>query len=367
MTRRRFHHLVSRNTLLPVLLLSSLLAAGCSTKAETAPDAAKATEPLAIATTAVESRPIDRYLRVTGSLMADAQAEVSAETAGRVIATPVERGTRVAEGALLFGSRRRRRRRSSRKRRPTRRRSKRALGSTPRRPFDRTRVPDVMNAKASLDLAEAEFNRMKSLLDQKVISQSEFDQRRTQLEAARQNYQAAQNMADQSYRSLEAARARMTLAQKAVADTAVRAPLLGLVAERLVSRRRLRHARTEGRDRRPRGSAQGRADGSRAARLARQGRPAGAAHRRRVPRRGVRGDDPVRVAGAALRSARADRGSHRREPRWPAQAGPLRDGARAPAGRRAGAARARRPLSKRSQARAASTSSSRTTRSKSAS
>ena len=75
--------------------------AGCSTTAETAADPSKAPEPLAIGTTAVESRAIDRYLRVTGSLVADAQAEVSAETAGRVIETPVERGTRVAQGALL--------------------------------------------------------------------------------------------------------------------------------------------------------------------------------------------------------------------------------------------------------------------------
>ena len=109
------------------------------------------------------------------------------------------------------------------------------LGLVAGQPFDRTKVPDVMNAKASLDLAEAEFNRMRTLVDQKVISQSEFDQRRTQLEAARQKYQSEQNLADQSYRSLEGARARVALARKAVADTSVRAPLTGLVAERLVS------------------------------------------------------------------------------------------------------------------------------------
>ena len=235
MTRRRFHHLVSRNTLLPVLLLSSLQAAGCSTKAETAPDAAKATEPLAIATTAVESRSIDRYLRLTGSLVADAQADVSAETAGRVIATPAERGMRVAEGALLIRISPSETSAQLQEAQANAAQIEARLGLNGATAFDRTRVPDVMNAKASLDLAEAEFNRMKSLLEQKVISQSEFDQRRTQLEAARQNYQAAQNMADQSYRSLEAARARTTLAQKAVADTAVRAPLSGLVAERLVA------------------------------------------------------------------------------------------------------------------------------------
>ena len=84
-------------------------------------------------------------------------------------------------------------------------------------------------------LAEAEFGRIQSLLDQKVVSQSEFDQRRTQVEAARQQYKVALNVAEQSYRSLQAARARVALANKSVADTAVRAPFAGLVAERAVS------------------------------------------------------------------------------------------------------------------------------------
>ncbi len=45
----------------------------------------------------------------------------------------------------------------------------------------------------------------------------------------------AQNVAGQSYRSLEAARARITLARKAEADTTIRAPFSGIVAERIVS------------------------------------------------------------------------------------------------------------------------------------
>src|SRR5436190_933958 len=109
------------------------------------------------------------------------------------------------------------------------------LGRAGGQPIDPMRVPDVMNAKASLEWAEAEFNRIKSLLDQKVVSQSEYDQRRTQVDASRQQYQMAQNAAQQSYRSLEAARARVALARKAQSDTAIRAPFSGLVAERLVS------------------------------------------------------------------------------------------------------------------------------------
>ena len=45
----------------------------------------------------------------------------------------------------------------------------------------------------------------------------------------------AQNVAQQSYRSLEAARARVVLARKAAADTSIRAPFSGHVAERVVS------------------------------------------------------------------------------------------------------------------------------------
>jgi RND family efflux transporter MFP subunit len=109
------------------------------------------------------------------------------------------------------------------------------LGLSANQPFDPTRVPEVLNAKASLDWAEADFNRIQALLDQKVVSQSEYDQRSTQVQAARQQYLAAQNGAQQSFRSLVAARARVDLARKASADTFVRAPFSGLVAERLVS------------------------------------------------------------------------------------------------------------------------------------
>ena len=90
----------SRLLLLGAFTIPALVSAAC-TGAKTS--AATLSEPAAIAVRAVtlQNEPIDRFLRVTGSLMADEQAEVAAETAGRVIATPVERGTRVAAGTVL--------------------------------------------------------------------------------------------------------------------------------------------------------------------------------------------------------------------------------------------------------------------------
>lgn len=208
--------------------------AGCGSDS-TSVSAAPKPEPLAIAAAKVESRPIDRYLRVTGTLLADEQAEVSAETAGRVIETPVERGSRVSRGAVLVRIAQEETSAQLVEAEANAAQLEARLGLAPGQAFDATRVPDAMNAKAALDLAEAEFARIGSLLEQKVVSKSEYDQRKTQVEAARQQYQMAQNVAQQSYRSLEAARARVVLARKASADASIRAPFSGQVAERIVS------------------------------------------------------------------------------------------------------------------------------------
>ena len=186
--------------------------------------------------------------------------------AGRVVETPVERGTRVPAGRGAGADLRRPRpRRSCRKPKRTPARSKRGSGSTAGAAFDSKRVPDVMNAQASLDWAEAEFARIRSLLDQKVVSKSECDQRRTQVEAARQQYQVALNVAEQSYRSLEAARARVALASKSLADTrfARRSPASSPSARQ---RRRLRHQGRPRRHRRQHRSAARRADRARSSR-----------------------------------------------------------------------------------------------------
>ena len=214
-------------------LAVALVSAACSgerTSAAAPPEPA----PVAVRAAQVESQSIDRFIRVTGSIAADERADVAAETAGRVIGTPVERGTRVTAGAVLIRVSATEADASLREADANAAQLEARLGLTAGQPFDPLKVPDVLNAKASLDFAEADFARIKSLLEQKVVSQAEYDQRFTQVQAARQQYQTAQNGAQQSFRSLQAARARVDLARKSAADTVVRAPFSGIVAERLV-------------------------------------------------------------------------------------------------------------------------------------
>jgi RND family efflux transporter MFP subunit len=216
------------------VVAAALLSSACSGEPTSA---AALPEPAAVAVKVapVDLQPIDRFLRVTGSLAADEQADVAAETGGRVIATPVERGTRVAAGTVLIRISGTEADASLREAEANTAQLEARLGLATGQAFDPVRVPDVLNAKASLDWAEADFARIKALLDQKVVSQAEYEQRLTQVQAARQQYQVALNGAQQSFRSLQAARARADLARKSSADTIVRAPFTGIVAERLVS------------------------------------------------------------------------------------------------------------------------------------
>jgi membrane fusion protein, multidrug efflux system len=222
-----------------VLLLTgaataALLSAACSGE-RTSAAALPEPDAVAVQIATVESRSIDRFLRVTGSLVADEHADVAAETAGRVIGTPVERGTRVAAGAVLIRISPTEADASLREADANAAQLEARLGLVAGQGFDPARVPDVLNAKASLDWAEADFNRIKSLVDQKVVSQAEYEQKLTAVQAARQQYQTALNGAQQSFRSLQGARARVDMARKSSADTVVRAPFTGIVAERLVS------------------------------------------------------------------------------------------------------------------------------------
>jgi membrane fusion protein, multidrug efflux system len=224
----------------PTLLLGCAVAAASAGAACSAGDA-KGTERPAppptfqISPVAAAEQPIARFIRATGSLMAEEQADVAAEIAGRVVSAPIERGSPVSQGAELVRLSPTETDAQLKEAEANAAQIEARLGLTTSSTFDVNAVPEVQNAKAGFDLAQAEFARIKSLLDQRVVSQSEYDQRRTQAEAARQQYEAAKNGAAQQYQVLQSARARVALARKAVADTVVRAPFNGSVAQRLVA------------------------------------------------------------------------------------------------------------------------------------
>lgn len=230
-----WNSLVFRVVILPVLVLAiTLAAAGCDRTQAGAPAPEEAGVVQVSEAVAVE-QPITRFIRVSGTLAAQERADVSAEINGRVVATPIERGSRVGMQAELIRISAAEVAAQSEEAQANVAQIEARLGIAGGEAFDVDRVPEVANARASQQLAQTELRRAKQLSEQKLLSASEFDQKAAQAEAAARQYDTARNGALQQYQSLVAARARATLAKKAVDDAVVRAPFAGVVAERLVS------------------------------------------------------------------------------------------------------------------------------------
>ncbi len=224
-------------TVVRILVLPALLAmAGCgSATGEAKTDSRPDVKTVNVSTAMAVEKPISRYVDVTGTLTAEEQADVSAEIAGRVVGTRVERGSSVAAGAELVRIADTEVQAQADEAQANAGQIEARLGLTGGGSFQIDRVPEVANAKASNDLAQADFDRAKMLNERKLLSQAEFDRSRAQADAAQRQYDIARNNAEQQYQSLLAARARLALARKAVTDTSVRAPFAGVVEQRYVS------------------------------------------------------------------------------------------------------------------------------------
>jgi RND family efflux transporter MFP subunit len=228
---------VSPSEWLSVFGVLALVASGwgASTAGEARTESASDIKTISAATAVVLERPISRFVAVTGTLTAEEQADVSAEIAGRVVSTPVERGTRVGEGAELIRIADTEVRAQAQEAEANASQIAARLELSDGSALDIDRVPEVASARASSDLAQADFDRARMLHERLLLSQAEFDRSRTQAEAARRQYDIARNTVQQQYQSLLAARARLTVARKALVDTVVRAPFVGVVEQRLVS------------------------------------------------------------------------------------------------------------------------------------
>lgn len=180
------------------LTLLSLFAVACNeSAAERAPTKpTEATAKVELAT--VESAATPEVIDLTGKVIADQRAEITADTQGKVLEVLVERGQRVVKGQPVIK-------------------------------LDvRSAALSTSEAAANLDaarseqqLAEVECERARMLFGKGAISKSELDKTTTQCTSATQH--------------VSAAKARTAIYAKGVSDGIVRAPFDGIVSERGVS------------------------------------------------------------------------------------------------------------------------------------
>jgi len=184
---------IALSTLVPMLVL------GCKKPDDTKTTSDKTPVPtVKAATLAAAEAPTPDVLTLTGMIIADQRAEVTADTQGKVVNVMIERGQHVKLGQPVI-----------------------QLDVRTAALSAREAQAALQSARVSKQLADDECVRTKQLLDKGAITKSEFDRQNTQcLNAVEQVAQA---------------QARNDMMSKSVADGMVRAPFEGTVSEKNVS------------------------------------------------------------------------------------------------------------------------------------
>ena len=84
--------------------------------------------------------------------------------------------------------------------------------------------------KASMDAAQAQYDRQKTLLAQKVISQAEFETATTTLRTTQAAYNAAQQNVHSNMAAVASAKANLAITAENVSRTTITSPLSGVVS-----------------------------------------------------------------------------------------------------------------------------------------
>jgi RND family efflux transporter MFP subunit len=180
----------------PALALSFLIIAGCARNEAATPAAAPAAPQVSVAQ--VVSRPVTEFDEFTGRFVAVERVEVRPRVSGYIASVSLKPGREVKKGDVLF--------------------------TIDQRPYEaalKRAKADLARARTQLALARSEHVRATKLLEQRAISQEEFDTRVSGSEQAEAN--------------VEAAAAALDTAALDLSFTRVESPISGLVSREEVT------------------------------------------------------------------------------------------------------------------------------------
>ena len=243
-------------------ILIAILTAACGSKPAATTVAASETKPVAVSTAAAQSREVPADFEETGTFTADEQSDIAPLVAGRVISTPVDVGAAVKAGQVICELDHRDAELRLEQMKAQMEESQASVRQARSRiglrdgTFDAEKVPEVAAAKANYESAQAQAKmagadaqRYANLVATGDVSRSAYEKARTtqetaeaQANATRQQYEGALNNARQQFEmvstsqaSSEGMKAQLAQAEKALADTTIRAPFDGFITARPVA------------------------------------------------------------------------------------------------------------------------------------
>lgn len=218
-------------------VLLAALSGGCSPRNTTRAVAASA-PPREVRTAVVAERPMERVVAATGALLAYEQTTLSVKVAGRLQSLAVDLGSGVKAGAVVAQVEARDYELGVQQVEAALAQARATLGL----PLEGTddRIPPeetspVRQAKAVLEEASKNRDRVLRLAQQGISSSSEQDTVEAAFKVAQSRYQTALDDARTRQAALAQRRAELDLARQQLADTTVRAPFDGTIQARVAN------------------------------------------------------------------------------------------------------------------------------------
>ena len=171
-----------------------------------------------VTTEKVVKRTIIETVNASGKIYPEIEVKVSSDVSGEIVQLNIDEGDSVKKGQVLariyadiYGSQR----------------DQAAAGVTLQQAQVMNSQAQLNALQATLDQSKVTFERQKKLLDEKVISRSEFEQADQAVKTATANYQAAQAGIRGNQASVQSARAQLARANKDVGRATIVAPKIG--------------------------------------------------------------------------------------------------------------------------------------------
>jgi multidrug efflux pump subunit AcrA (membrane-fusion protein) len=227
----------------------SLFAISCGgSKANVRHDPSVSTPAPAVEVTTAPAirRDLPRFFEATGSLAGDQQTDLAPTIAGKVTAIGVDLGSFVKRGQMVvrlddIDSKLRVEQAQAQleQSKAALRQAEEKVGLRAGQGFDVNRIPEVVNARVALELAEKELRRAEKLVESGDVSRATYDDQRARRDQLKEVYEAALSTARQNFAAVATARANVAnaesqlgLARRNLSYAIVFSPIDGYVAER---------------------------------------------------------------------------------------------------------------------------------------
>lgn len=220
-----------------IALLMAALAGGCSRR-DAAGDSRATAPPREVRIAIATERPMERVVLATGSLLAYEQTTLSVKVAGRLQSLAVDLGSGVKAGAVVAQVEARDYELRAQQAEAALAQARATLGLPLEGTEDRLppeETSPVRQAKAVLDEAAKNRERVLRLAQQGISSSSEQDTVEAAFKVAESRYQSALDDARTRQAALAQRRAELDLARQQLADTTVRAPFDGTIQARVAN------------------------------------------------------------------------------------------------------------------------------------